>query len=173
MPDYVFSGVKGKSFKDILPINLRYKYHYYLDLKKFFYNVSRNIVYDFYKIHLDTSPDIAAILTDYSTLNLKKKNLNGLPEIKSLLKNGTIKSNHLIAGAPQSPLLSFYANINMFEDIFQKAKNQGINFLIYVDDLFFSSQNAISDEFIISIKDILRIHGYSVQESKTNRKYND
>jgi len=167
-PDYVFSGTKGKCFNDIKIKNANLKNEYYIDLKKFFYNIPRNRVYDFYKSKLNTSPDIAKILTDFSTINLESKNLQGLPEIKTLIESKVIKPNHLIAGAPQSPILSFYANFEMFNTLFLLAQAEGILFSVYVDDLFFASNNDISEEFIMQIKNIISRFNYSIQETKTN-----
>lgn len=166
-PDYVFSGTKGKCFNDIKLKHAKFKYAYNIDLKKFFYNTSRNSVYDFYRTKLNTSPDIAKILTDFSTINLESKNLHGISEIKTLIETKAISPNHLIAGAPQSPLLSFYVNLEMFDELFRFAQLHGVLLSVYVDDLFFASNNEITEEFIKELSNIISKFNYSIQETKT------
>lgn len=166
VPDYVFSGIKGKCFNDLNLAHSKFKYSYRLDIKKYFYNISRNRIYEFYNLKLNTSPDVANILTNLSAINLEKKNLQGLPEIKNLIENGKILPEHLIAGAPQSPLLSFFVNLKMFDAIFRLARTHGVLFSLYVDDLFFSSDNFIDEGFILQVKNIIRRFNYSLQESK-------
>ena len=50
------------------------KYLFKIDISKFFPNIGRNKVYNFYLKKLNTSPDVANILTNLSTINLDLKN---------------------------------------------------------------------------------------------------
>ena len=70
IPYYVFSGVKGKSYYDNAVIHKECKYMYKTDISAFFPNISRDLVYNFFRYELNTSSDVAKILTDICTVDI-------------------------------------------------------------------------------------------------------
>lgn len=170
VPNYVFSAVRGRGYKDIEAIHNEIDNTICLDIKKFYYNISRNKIYNFYINKLKNSKDVANILTNLSTIDLRLKNYCGSNEIYNLVKDRAILSNHLIAGSPISTILSFYANAEMFEQINSFCIENNILFSLYVDDLIFSSYELIKENFIADILAILKKYGYSVSLEK-NREF--
>lgn len=168
-PHYVFSGIKGKCFIDNVKVHVNNKYLFKIDISKFFPNISRNKVYKFYFDKLKTSPDVANILTNFTTINLDLKNQNNkmILEINEFLNENLIKErNHLITGSPISSIMSFLANIEMFEEIKLLADKSNISMTVYVDDIVFTSNNKIPSYFRKYVLDILNKNGYAVSSKK-------
>lgn len=110
VPDNVFSGIKGKSYSDNARLHLgKSKRNLYkIDLTAFFPSISRETVYRFFFEDLCCSPDVAEILTNLTTVDLKKLNQSNLLEVYDFLANKGVKYyNHLISGAPTSQILSY------------------------------------------------------------------
>lgn len=167
VPEYVFSGISGKGYRKLENLHKQYRNTYCIDISKFFYNISREKVYKFYLEILKTSSDVANILTNFSCINLKLKNFCGNEEIINRINSKTILYNHLMAGAPLSTLLSFYSNLNMFNEINSFSDNNNTLFSLYVDDLVFSSDFPITDEFKQNINSLVVKNGYSLALDKT------
>ena len=74
-PEYVFSGVKGRSAFGNAIYHINCKYMLKLDMSKFFPNTHRNKLYEFFKDKLKMSPDVASICTDIVTVNYNKENV--------------------------------------------------------------------------------------------------
>ncbi|MDE7215215.1 MAG: reverse transcriptase family protein [Clostridia bacterium] len=168
-PTYVFSGIKGKSYIDNARIHENKKYLFKIDISKFFPNISRNKVYKFYLNKLQTSPDVANILTNLTTVDLDLKNQDDetMMEVNDFIKENSIKErNHLITGSPISPIMSFLANIEMFEEMKILADKHCISMTVYVDDVVFSSDNIIPSYFRKNVLDILNRNGYEVSVKK-------
>lgn len=72
--DNVFSGVPGKSYIDNGKYHIGCKNIVALDISKFFPNINREKVYNFFKYKMENSSDVAKILTDLCTIDLRKIN---------------------------------------------------------------------------------------------------
>lgn len=168
IPKNVFSGVKGRSYIDNSKFHLGNKYLFKMDLTGFFPSISRENVYKFFINNLKASADIAEILTNMTTVDLNMANTK-FPEVINtfLAEKGITSYNHLISGAPTSQILSYLANINMFNEIQTVSDKSDIIFTIYVDDLTFSSENNISNAFKNQIFKIVSQYGYHVSSKKT------
>ncbi len=164
LPEYVFSGIKGKSYTEMLKQHREYQYTYKLDISKFFYNIDREIVYNFFIDKLKVSNEVAQILTMYSTIDVDLKKLAEENAVTKIINNYVLKSKHLIAGAPQSPLLSFYVNQQMFDEIKQFSDKNNILFTLYFDDLMFSADAQISNSFKEKVKSILKQYTFTARE---------
>lgn len=168
-PQYVYSGIKGKCYIDNAKAHKDKKYLYKIDISKFFPNISRNRVYLFYLNKLNVSPDVANILTNFSTINLDLKNKDN-KTIKTvnqfMLDNDIKKRNHLITGSPLSCILSYYANIDMFDEIYSFVNKHKVEMTIYIDDMVFSSNNKFSISFREKILSIIKRYGYNVSIHK-------
>lgn len=170
VPDYVFSGIRGRSYADNAFFHARNgaSFLFKVDLTAFFPSISRELVYDFFRDDLNCSPDIAEILTNFTTIDIEKSHSRNLPSVKDFLaQKGVTCYNHLISGAPTSQLLSYLVNRRMFDELHMLATKQGIAMTIYVDDITFSSRNRISGRFRTSVLRIIQKHNYHVSQRKT------
>lgn len=166
VPDYLYSGVRQKGYKKCQEKHDNKKFLFSFDIKKFFYNTSREKVYNFFKEKLQTSNEVAEILTIYSTIDLGLKKYCGSQQIKNWVEKSEISQRHLIAGAPQSVLLSFLVNNEMYEELNDYAQLNDLIFSSYVDDFFFSSDIEISQEKKDGLLHIINKYGYHVSENK-------
>ncbi len=163
-PEYVFSGIKGKCYIDNAKKHQGYDYLFKVDISKFFPNTSRDKVYRFFVDKLKTSPDAANILTNFSTVNLSQKNNSSV--LKYLERANIKQKNHLITGSPISAIMSYLANIDMFEKIHQFAKDNKATMTVYIDDLVFSSNHKLSSVFRNKILQIIKDFGYDISIKK-------
>lgn len=167
--DNVFSGVPGKSYIDNALYHINSKYFLKIDMSKFFPNTHREMIYNFYKQKLKVNSDIAKILTDLSTVSLKKITTN---EINDFITDMNIKSlNHLPTGSPISSIMSYLANIDMFEEIELLAKKNNCIISIYVDDITISSDIPIPKFLISQINSVVIRHCHIINMSKTKSYY--
>jgi hypothetical protein len=93
---------------------------------------------------MQTSGDVAGILTDLITMN------GGIP-----------------TGAPTSQLIAYYAYEKMFREIACMAENFGCVFSLYVDDMTFSSKRPFDPKKLANHVDIvLRRYGHKPKYKK-------
>lgn len=170
-PDYLFSGIKGKSYINNARQHKNQNYVFKIDISKFFPNTSREKVYKLFLNKLQTSKDVAKILTNCTTVDLRKySNSKNYAEILEFLKDSKIKQiSHLSTGAPTSMLLSFLANQSMFDAINEICFNEKCILSVYADDITISSKNAISYKIRERIIKIIESYEYSI--SKKKQKY--
>ena len=167
-PKYLFSGLKGKSFIDNANQHSGKNYTYKIDISKFFPNTSRNKVYYFFKEKLNTSPDIATILTNCTTVDLRHySNVKHYAEITTFVKEAKIKQiAHLSTGAPTSMLLSFLANEPMFEELNSFCTQRNYIFTVYADDATISSSQPIPYKDRCTIIKIAEKYGHIISHKK-------
>ena len=169
-PDYLFSGVKGKSYIDNARRHHNCNYLFKLDIQAFFPSIRRECVYRFFHDDLRCSPDVSSILSDLTTINLDNYSKDSIFEIKAFLSSKDVNTyNHLLTGASPSIILSYLANRKMFDELYSLSIKYDIIFSVYVDDIFFSSKNKIPSWFIN--KTIKIITGYGYHISKHKKKY--
>ena len=153
-PEYVFSGIRGRSAFGNAIYHINCKYMLKLDMSKFFPNTHRNSIYEFFKNKLKMSSDVALICTDIVTVNYDR------------IKN----TNHLPSGTPTSQILSYLANIDMFDAIIEYTTGHKLQCTIYVDDITVSSMTRhISKKEESEIKNIIRKHKQNLSKGKTIR----
>jgi hypothetical protein len=173
-PDYVFSGVKGRSYVDNAKLHVGNKYLYKIDLTAFFPSIAREKVFCFYRDKLCTAPDIAEILTNFTAIDLDRASVENKKAVDDFLVLKGIKTrNHLISGSPASQLLSYLTNQDMFTKLYNLSHDNGVVMSIYVDDIIFSSPNYISDHFKSMIKSIINSYYFrlSTKKAKMHTKY--
>ena len=168
--DYVFSGIKGRSAQDNALYHLNSKYMLKLDMSKFFPNTHRNNVYEFFLEKLKMAPDVAAICTDIVTVNYDNDRVIIEDNVFNYMKKKGIKiKNHLPSGTPTSQILSYLANIDLFNDIKSYCNLHKISCSIYVDDLTISTNRRISFKEEQELKNIIKKHGHKISKDKTIR----
>jgi len=170
VPEYVFSGIKGRSYADNALIHTSHQPRniFKVDLTAFFPSISRDTVYHFFLDDLLCSPDVANILTNLTTIDLAKSNAQDINSIYTFLNSKGISCyNHLISGAPTSQILSYLVNHNMFDEMYYYADHNNITMTVYVDDITFSSENRISHNFKSRILGIIKKYNFLVSKHKT------
>lgn len=164
-PINVFSGLPSKCYIDNALYHIDSSYFLKIDLTKFFPNTHREKIYHFYKEKLLMSSDVAEIMTNLSTINLK------------LIENSSIESflfekklnvyNHLPSGSPISSVLSYLANIDMFDEIQDLCLKNQCRVSFYVDDITVSSNNEIPKRLLNEIERIVNKHFHNINKGKT------
>ena len=142
-PDWLMSGEKGKSYKDNGIFHVNSDYCLTMDIRNFYDNCNRNFVYQFFKLKMFTSSDVAEILTDIVTYN-----------------------NIIPTGSPTSQLIAYYSYEDMFNELKEFAKQNECIFSLYVDDMTFSSNKPLSKKIFSHINKILHKYGHRLKFSK-------
>lgn len=169
-PAYVFSGIKGKSAYDNAIQHINSKYMLKLDMSKFFPNTHRDKIYKFFLEKLKMAPDVAKLCTDITTINFKEDDVYIEDGVMNYLKEKHIKTtNHLPSGTPTSQILSYLANLDMFNEIIAYCDLHKLSCSIYVNDLTISTNRNISFEEEKQIKAIVEKYGQKISKNKTIR----
>lgn len=163
---YLFSGTKERSYADnAKTYHLGEKFVLSIDLKAFYPSVNENQVFSFYKSYFKLDTDIAKILVLISTLDISYFEHFNLSETN----NATVAQ-----GISPSSTIVFLCFLNMFEEINLLAKDNNISMSVYVDDITFSSDTEIPQEFInrlfyiIGTKYRLKINRNKIHRYKHN-----
>lgn len=143
-PDWLISGTQKKSYIDNAAYHAEAEYVLTIDIRKFYDNCKHKYVNRLFRDQFETSPDVAHILTQITTLSW------GLP-----------------TGAPTSQLIAFFAYRNAFLQLDELAKTNGCKFTLYVDDITFSSKTPLASSLLLeeSAK-ILHSVGHRLKYSK-------
>nr|WP_303181159.1 reverse transcriptase family protein [Lachnoclostridium phocaeense] len=173
VPDNIFSGIKGRSYADNAFLHTssnNRKMLFKIDLTAFFPTISREVVYRFFYYDLCCSPDVAEILTNFTTINIEKAKVSNLEDIYVFLNSkGVSCKNHLISGAPTSQILSYLVNHSMFDEMQTIASKNNVMMTVYVDDVTFSSEYRISHRFTEKVISIVRKYGYQISKTKVKK----
>lgn len=165
-PEYVFSGIKKRSYVKNAEQHAGARFVYKIDVSAFFPNTSRNKVYRFFLHGLNTSPDVANILTNLCTSDLSRDIRNRQAIDEFLEEKGISQTNHLCTGASPSPILSYLVNQPMFDEMKNLCDKNGISMTIYVDDTIFSSNKKIGAKVRSQILNIVQKYGYRISLNK-------
>jgi RNA-directed DNA polymerase len=146
LPGYVHAAVKGRSYRSNALAHKEAGHEVStFDIKSFYPSVQSIFVRDFFRDKLKCAPDVATLLANLCTFK-----------------------NALATGSPLSPLLSFFANFDMFEALNRVALSNGLIFTCYIDDLAFSGPK-IPGDLESQIKSIIRRYGHTLASDKTIR----
>lgn len=146
VPNYLYSGIKGKCFIDNALVHINGKYVLCVDISSFYPSTNSNAVFQFFKYHMNIPDDIAWLLTQITTFR-----------------------NHLPTGAPTSVILAYFAYEKTFNEIYQKAKENNIIMSVYIDDLTFSSEKEIPVNFYNFVEKRMKDVGLKLKKEKTQR----
>lgn len=135
VPEYLHSAVKGKSYlSNALSHDLSAPI-IKVDIKKFFASVPEAAVVRFLRNDCKCRSDVARLFA------------------RVLVCNGKIAT-----GSSVSPVLAYYAFKPMFDEIAELAKELGLQFTCYVDDMTLSGGNA-TNATVLRIRAIIARHG--------------
>lgn len=167
VPDNIFSGVKKKSYYDNAAIHEGKPYIYKIDFTAFFPSISRDVVFRFFKEELQTSSDVASILTNLTTIDLTLCNIKKPENVEQFfLKKNLKTSNHLISGSPSSQILSYLVNHAMFNELQTLCDKYQVVMTVYVDDITFSSKHRIPYWFRNSVSQIIKKKHFMLSKKK-------
>lgn len=141
-PSYSFTSKKGKSYKDNASYHT-YDYVMCADIENYYVNCKRDRIYTFFNKKMNMSPDVAWLVTD-------------------LVSYG----DHIPTGSCLSAILSFWINIDVFNNINSFALSKNIKFSVYVDDLTFSCCTPIQNSDYVEINHLLKQAGLSLKHKK-------
>lgn len=142
---YVYGCIKRKgNVKNALK-HCKNKYVIAMDIKHFFQNTQAKYLRQFYTQHFSES-------------------------VCNKLIQWTTYKGHLATGLPTSPVLSYLAHKQIFDDIHDRMLAIGIKMTLYYDDIVLSAPFPIGDGVIRYVKKSLKQHGLWLKKNKT-RKY--
>lgn len=118
-PDYLHSGVKGRSYLSNAEQHINAYPLVKLDIKRFFPSTEAQKLFHIFVTLFQIAPDAAGLLTKLLTVD-----------------------NHIPTGSSVSQLLAYYGNYFMFEEIAQICETRGLKLTVYVDDLTISGPGA-------------------------------
>jgi hypothetical protein len=119
LPDYLHSTGKGCSYRTNAQCHQGSGRAFRIDIRKFYQNVHDAYVLRFFRDRMECSADVAHLLTEL-----------------------TCYQRHLPTGSPLSPVMSFLAYWQMFDELNDIAKSADLVMTVYVDDVVMSGPNA-------------------------------
>jgi RNA-directed DNA polymerase len=113
-----------------------------IDIKKFFPSVPRVAIYNFFHSEMRCRSDVAGLLSDILTYN-----------------------SGLATGSSASPILSYYAFKEMFDEVYNLANQYQLNMTCYVDDITLSGIN-VNRSLLFKIHKIISKYGLKSHKMK-------
>lgn len=145
-PEYLNSGVKGRSNVKNASFHLSDTALLKMDIKDFYTST-----------------------TDFIVKRCFSKVFSCTKEVSEVLANLCCVNGHIPTGSPISQSIAFYSNSGPFNHINAYSKSRGIRFSVYVDDLTFSG-NKIPRNFISYVSSYLKKNrGYECHKFRTYR----
>lgn len=143
VPEYMQSALKGTSYKRNAESHLAGSMVATLDISSFFRSTTKSQVFNFFRDQLECPGDIAKIYANLVTCD-----------------------DCIPTGSPLSPLLSYYANKPLFDELNALANSLNLNFTCYVDDLTFSGDH-INKSFLWKVEKAVKKYGHATASTKT------
>jgi retron-type reverse transcriptase len=132
VPPYLMAPVKGRSYVDNALMHREGPAFRLLDIEDFFSNCRAPRVFWFFHKRMQCSRDVSAILT------------------RLLTRHGRLPQ-----GSPASPIMAYYAYLDMWEDINSAVEDARCKLSIYIDDITISGKK-IPEALIWNVKSLLR-----------------
>lgn len=147
---YLHSAVKQRSYNTNAQVHVGDKYVLAIDLKDFYPSITKFKLFLFFKDQFNLSSDIAMF---YATLSSCKSD---------------DETYRLGQGLSQSSTLAYLVNYNLFNYLYLISKERNIQMSIYVDDVIFSSNEQIPQEFINKLFGIIKKNGMQIKKKKVH-----
>lgn len=142
-PDYIHSGIKGKSHITNARVHLGEHKLLTIDIKKFFPSTTRQLVFSFFYKKMRCPADVADLLSFICTYD-----------------------GFVPTGSRLSMPIAFWANERMFNELYSLACSKNIEMTLFVDDITFSG-NQIDKNFMSKLDKIISCYGHTVHPDKT------
>lgn len=142
-PDVLYCPVKGRSYVDNAARHRHSRVIHSLDIQKYFPSTPRRRVYWFFRSVMNCPNDVAAILARLACCE-----------------------DRLATGSPLSPILAYYAHIDVWAKVAALATRAGCNLSIYMDDVTVSGAQ-VPTTLLWDIKQV--IHGSGLRYHKEKR----
>ena len=157
---YLQSTIKNVSYATNANAHKGDRHAFIIDMENFFTQIDDFKVKKTLKNLLKLDDDIADIYTNLLT---------------SPCDEPPHHSNRYVIGQglPSSPLLAFLCNSSFFDYLNDSCLSQNIKMTIYVDDIVFSSEKPISQEFINRLFTLFKKNGLCINRKKCARVKND
>lgn len=152
--DYLKSGIKKQSYISNAKIHLKNNYFFLIDITNFFPSITKKYIKKELILTYKQSNDVAEFISNALTAPQKKAN----------------NQRALVTGSPISQFFSYVINKKMFDELEILAKNYGVKFSLYVDDISFSSNKIISHDFLQKVFYIIKSNGYEISKNKPDKK---
>lgn len=153
-PEYLCGGIPKISYIDNASRHLNSNYMLLLDISNFFPSTNDSYLYSFFRHTMAQSVDIAKILVDLTTAP----------------KGG---HRYLPQGYSTSPMLSFLAYHQMYEELNDFSSKYNFNFSAYYDDFTFSSKSFIHPRKRREAIKIVKKYGFTANSKKTKLVINN
>lgn len=141
-PDWLFSPVKGRSYVDNADRHRGSRAFWLLDIADYFPSCTASNVAHFFRCKLECSPDVTAILVHLTTCQ-----------------------RYLPQGSPCSPILAYFSNLGMWQEIEQLVSLAGLKHSVYADDITISGP-VVPKKVIWEIKQAVHKHGLKIKAEK-------
>lgn len=142
-PDYMHSGIKGRSHLSNAKMHVGTVPVLATDLKSFFQNTKAEAIFGFFYNVLECSPDVASILSGLCTCD-----------------------QHIPTGSRISMPLAFWANASMFNKLAALSESRGITMTVFVDDITFSGHK-VTRQLKQRVREIINEHRHIMHPTKT------
>ncbi len=142
-PDYVHSGIKGKSHITNARTHLGDHKLLTIDLKNFFSSTTRHMVFDFFYKKMRCSADVSDLLSYICTYD-----------------------GFVPTGSRLSMPIAYWANERMFNALYSLSCSKNIEMTLFVDDIAFSG-DSIDKNFIYKLNKIITSYGQKMHPNKT------
>lgn len=146
VPAYLHSAVCGKSYLTNAEAHSLTAPTVKIDIKSFFKSVPRMAVKAFFRDSLQCRADVCGLMADLLTFN-----------------------GHLPTGSCSSPIISYYAFKDMFDQIHGLAVQNGLTMTCYVDDMTFSGDKA-TRSFLYQVERVIASHGLKSHKTRAFAK---
>lgn len=161
--------VPGKSIVDNALVHVGSQYVLNLDLQNFFPSISEGRIYNRlrfppFNLNKETGREpLASFIASLCCHSIPQVVLeNGIPTKKI--------ASALPQGAPTSPTLTNFICTNLDRKLYSLAKNNGLKYTRYADDITFSSMYNAFDQngkFMSKLKAIIQQEGFTINPDKT------
>jgi len=142
-PDYLYCPVRGRCYVSNAARHAGNRVVRCLDVQKYFPSTHARRVFWFFNSVLECDRDIAGLLTALTTYQ-----------------------HHLPTGSPLSPIMAFFAHLDMWESIAAFCKQRGLTLTVYVDDCTVSGSK-VPNRDMWEIKRLIHRAGLRYHKDKT------
>jgi hypothetical protein len=142
-PDFLFCPVKRRSHVGNAQQHRNGRVVHSLDVKKYFPNTPSRRVYWFFRTVMGCSKDVAAALAKVACCD-----------------------GYLPTGSPLSPIMAYYAHMDIWEEVARIAREHGCVVTVYIDDMTLSGAK-VARALVWEIKQV--IHGGGLRYHKEKR----